>query len=103
MKQAILFARRQRICLTTLLNNKLAFLALSEAYLMREAKRLWAIEWPQLWFENAWNDVQFNNLHDYWRQGFRFSKKPFHDVIDIVIDDMQRSDTKFRKAIAIEK
>ena len=103
MKRAFLFARRQRICLTTLLNNKLAFLALSDAYLLREAKRFWIIERPQLWFENAWNDAQFNDMHDYWRQEFRLSKKTFRDVIDIVIGDMQRSDTKFRKAIAIEK
>ena len=98
IKKAFLLARRQQIRYATFLTNTLAFLALSEANLLREAKRFWAIEGPQLWFENTWHNLHFEDLDDYWRQEFRFSRKTLCDIIDIVTADMEKRDTTFRRA-----
>ena len=65
IKTAFLLPRRQQIRYATLPTNNLAFLALSEANLLREMKRFWAIEQPQLWFENTWHNLHFDDLDDY--------------------------------------
>eukprot|EP00795_Rhopilema_esculentum_P003531 gene3531-2015_t len=102
-KRAFLLARarRNRFLLST--NSCHAFWVLKEANLLRTAKRVWSIEKPQQWFDRLWDNEEFDTLDDYWKQEFRFSKRSFNDILKIVAGDMEKIDTKFRKAIPIQK
>ena len=54
--------------------------------MLRDAKRFLVIDRPQLWFETMWNNVMlFDELHDYWREEVRFSKKTFRYIVDILL------------------
>ena len=102
-KRAFLLARARRNYFVSSMNNCHAFWMLKEANLLRGAKRFWAIERPQHWFDRLWANVEFDTLDDYWKQEFRFSKQSFNDIVNIVAGDMEKRDTTFRKAIPIQK
>ena len=98
-----MIARAKKRQFSLFMNTAAAFLPLQEANLLREARRFWSIERPQLWFESIWGSEELSALNDYWRQEFRFSKTTFQEVIQIVRRDLEKRNTNFRQAIPIEK
>ena len=64
-------------------------------------RRLWALPRPEIgWFEAIWRDE--NQATD-WKMHLRMGKESFRRLVAMVATGVERMDTNFREAIAVEK
>ena len=69
-----------------------------------QEKRLnWAFQREETWFTEMWANRNDLNNHDTFKADFRVNLSTFADIIRLVERRLSKRDTKFRKAIPIEK
>ena len=76
------------------MDNSVLLLSLSQ----ETQRRYWAMEYEQSWFEKMWRDCHNDIYCELWQKEFRMSPS-----IDLVEQNMAKTDTVFRKAVPIEK
>ena len=57
----------------------------------------------QLWFESMWTNRENSIVRELWKKEFKMSVETFQFILDLVGRNLSRVDTKFRKAVAVEK
>ena len=66
-------------------------------------RRYWMMHYTQLWFETMWDTREDDVTKELWKKEFRMSVKTFQYLLDLIGVNLQRLDTRFRKAIKVEK
>lgn len=63
-------------------------------------RRIWAWPRPQNWFQILLERPEMDSL---WKMHFRISRNTFEAVCDLVRTDLQKQDTRMRRATTVEK
>ena len=84
LKKILMLNRTRRNQFFTSMSKFHALFVLKEAYLLRENWRFWVIIRLHFWFQRIWNSAQFENIDDYWKQEFRFSKETVENLMQIL-------------------
>ena len=70
----------------------------------RKPRSVWAYERQEFWFNRMLYDLQEDeNFNLHWRQDFRMTLPTFMKIVELVRPRMEKRDTRFRRAIPIEK
>ena len=67
---------------------------------IRRRRSVWAYQREEPWFNSMLND---QNFEQHWRGDFRMSQETFRDIVRVVQPSLEKRDTRFRRAILIEK
>ena len=66
-------------------------------------QRYWILEYEQHWFESPWEHKNETVFKELWKREFRLKVETFQFVVNLVKNDMERRNTFWRNAIAVEK
>ena len=66
-------------------------------------RRYWMMQYNQLWFETTWETRENDVTKELWKKEFRMRVETFQYLVDLIGVNLQRLDTRFRKAIKVEK
>ena len=61
------------------------------------------MHYTQLWFETMWDTREDDVTKELWKKEFRMSVKTFQYLLDLIGVNLKRLDTRFGKAIKVEK
>ena len=61
------------------------------------------MQYNQLWFETMWDTREDDVTKELWKKEFRMSVETFQYLLNLIGVNLQRLDTRFRKAIKVEK
>ena len=61
------------------------------------------MHYTQLWFETMWDTHEDDVTKELWKKEFRMSVKTFQYLLDLIGVNLKRLDTRFGKAIKVEK
>ena len=61
------------------------------------------MQYNQLWLETMWDTREDDATKELWKKEFRISVETFQYLLDLIGVNLQRLDTRFRKAIKVEK
>ena len=61
------------------------------------------MQYNQLWFETMWDTREGDVTKELWKKEFRMSVETFQYLLDLTGVNLQRLDTRFRKATKVEK
>ena len=61
------------------------------------------MQYNQLWFETTWDTRENDVMKELWKKEFRMRVETFQYLVDLIGVNLQRLDTRFRKAIKVEK
>ena len=67
---------------------------------VRRRRAAWVYPRPQGWFEEMYQNPVFSTL---WKNDFRVTKETFDYICQLVGPDLSRQNTRFRKAVALNK
>ena len=67
---------------------------------VRRRRAAWVYPRPQGWFEEMYENPVFSTL---WKNDFRVTKETFDYICQLVGPDLSRQNTRFRKAVALNK
>ena len=66
-------------------------------------RRYWMRQYNQLSFESVWDTREDDVTKELWKKEFRMSVETFQHLLDLIGINLQRLDTRFLKAIKVEK
>ena len=66
-------------------------------------RRYWMVKYNQWWFETLWDTCEDNITKKLWKKEFRMSIETFQYLLDLIGVNLQRLDTRFRKATKLKK
>lgn len=89
--------RRQHDLIPVLLARRIR--RIRHTYVQRR-RGAWVYPRPQGWFEEMYQNPVFSTL---WKNDFRVTKETFDYVCQLVGPDLSRQNTRFRKAVALNK
>ena len=61
------------------------------------------MQYNQLWFETLWDTREDDVTKELWKKESRMSIETFQYLLDLIGVNLQRLNTRFRKAIKVEK
>ena len=61
------------------------------------------MQYNQLWFETLWDTREEDVTKELWKKESRMSIETFQYLLDLIDVNLQRFNTRFRKAIKVEK
>ena len=70
---------------------------------LRQLRRIWQLERQERWFGTMWEHRYDNGYQIYRKADFRMSGESFQKLIRLVSPALNKRDTQFRRAIAVEK
>ena len=67
------------------------------------SRRYWAQNYEQNWFETMYQNRENPIFKEFWYKEFRILPETFEYIITLVREGMEKNDTVFRQAVAVEK